>query len=175
MGLDFALWNRVFYTRVSFSLLFPFPCVLRSSFFVFLRSSFTNSQAEITKKKANQQRRRKQQTQINQKQQTHFSAIWTSVAELLSSSCDDHRHHQQCSDLMGGCDLSTRTKTIFVICGFVPKVGVVSAMGGCFWICGFVLENEEQRKTKKEQGTRVWNTRFPTWKIESQGLDLLDC
>ena len=38
-----------------------------------------------------------------------------------------------------------------MICGFVPKVGVVSAMGGCFWICGFVLENEEQRKTKKEE------------------------
>ena len=30
--------------------------------------------------------------------------------------------------------LSTQTKTIFVICGFVPNVGVVSAVG----VCGFV-------------------------------------
>ena len=36
--------------------------------------------------------------------------------------------------------LSTRTKTIFVICGFVPKVGVVFDIGGCLWVCFWVLE-----------------------------------
>ena len=36
---------------------------------------FTKKKAEITKNKANQQRRKNQQTQINQKQRTHSSAL----------------------------------------------------------------------------------------------------
>ena len=161
-------------------------CILRSSFFIFLHSSFTNSQAKITKKKANQQRRRKQQTQINQKQRTHSSAIWTSVAELLNSSCDDHRHRRQCSDLMDGCGLGVisqpEPKPFLWFVGlflkwvwFLPWVGVFGFVG-----LFFRMKNKGKRRRKnigktKEQGTQVWNTRFPTWKIESQCLNLLDC
>ena len=36
---------------------------------------FTKKKAEITKNKANQQRKKNQQTQINQKQRTHSSAL----------------------------------------------------------------------------------------------------
>ena len=47
---------------------------------------FTKKKVEITKKKANQQRRKNQQTQINQKQRTHSFTLWTSMAKLLGSS-----------------------------------------------------------------------------------------
>ena len=82
-----------------------------------------------------------------------------------------------------------------MICGFVPKAGVVSTVGGCLWVCFRVLEvvldlvfvglfliwsgerepmeNEERRKRNQEieQGTRVSKTRVPS----NLGLSHLIC
>ena len=131
-----------------------------------LRLYSTNSQAEITKKEANQQRRRKQQTQINKKQGAHSSSLWTFVAELLSSSTDDHHHHQQWFDFDGW--------VWFLGLVWSPWVGVacvwylnhfcdlwVCSWSGCGFYHGWVFlglflrtKNEGKRGTMENQRAR---------------------
>ena len=60
-------------------------------------------------------------------------------------------------DLHGWVWFACDILTIFVICGFVLEVGVVSTMGECFWVCSWerrMKENKERWKTK-EQGTQA--------------------
>ena len=94
---------------------------------------------EITKKKANQQRRRRH---INT-ETTNLDQSKTMNPRLCSLNFHGRASLALPPTIIATIDsgsnssssLSTKTKTIFVICGFVPKVGVVFAMGSCLWVC----------------------------------------